>query len=183
MSSGWLLIMLNALLFLMRMSCKLAHGFPTLPLQTNPVSSSTVAACQPKSFLCDKACHCVPHAAPLIFPKRPFRTCAHLFPFADVLDAIIAREPWQLAWTQRSVVFSESHMWQLDSCECVCVCVCVCVCSWGRAVSGAFVGAWGRNKELEEVTRCQCPPDSAVQGPNPRPQLDVQGLKKNVPPG
>ena len=129
--------MLNALLFLMRMSCKLAHGFPTLPLQTNPVSSSTVAACQPKSFLCDKACHCVPHAAPLIFPKRPFRTCAHLFPFADVLDAIIAREPWQLAWTQRSVVFSESHMWQLDSCECVCV----CVCSWGRAVSGAFVGA------------------------------------------
>lgn len=86
--------MLNALLFLMRMFSKITHGFPTLPLQTNSVSSKTVAACQTKSFLYDKACHCVPHAAPLIVPKGPFRTRAHLFPFPDVLDAIIAREPW-----------------------------------------------------------------------------------------
>lgn len=94
MSSGWLLIMLNALLFLMRMFCKPEHGFPTLRLQTNPVSSRAAVACQAKSFLCDKACHCVPHAAPLIFSKGPFKTCAHLFPFPDVLDVIIAKEPW-----------------------------------------------------------------------------------------
>lgn len=41
---------------------------------------------------------------------------------------------------------------------------CVYVSSWGRAISDAFIRGWGRNKELEEVTRWQCPPTQLFRG-------------------
>ena len=79
---------LSACWWQLQPNCRL--GFLCTAIKQMLASSGTAVAWHVKSFLYNRAYHCVAYIAPLILPKSPFSTCADLFPSPDVLSAVIA---------------------------------------------------------------------------------------------
>lgn len=92
-------------------------------------SSGIAVAWHVKSFLYNRAYHCVTYTDPLILPKSPFSTYADLFPSPDVLRAVITEVRGSLPSPPVCPACCDGQIWQLG----------YGVCSWGRAAPGFFI--------------------------------------------